>query len=341
MLQFPKSISIKNYDKIFRKIDILASACLYLPLEELNKTKFYRLQTLKSSLFSAKIEGNTLTLVEAKEIGQLDLSKTKDKSKLELSNLLNAHQWLGNNKPEKFSVELLLKLHSLVMRDLVPNAGKFRYESSAIYDSYGNVVYLTPSPPEMKEMLNILLEKVNFNFVNNWQEELLNSIFVHYYFEKTHPFFDGNGRVGRLLLKYQLSKISLLSYVILPIEEYFEKNKTEYYYFLDKNTRKHAEFAEFFLEGIIWALEKFLGDFKAEISLTETNVGKHSSLSLMPRREEILNIVRDHPLISLDGIARRFTTIPRRTLAYDVNQLIKKNLIIKHGETRGACYSAS
>lgn len=63
------------------------------------------------------------------------------------------------------------------------------------------------------------------------------------------------------------------------------------------------------------------------------------NLGLLPRREEIFYIITDHPYISLEGISRRFPTTPRRTISYDVNQLVKKELIIKHGETRGACYS--
>lgn len=62
--------------------------------------------------------------------------------------------------------------------------------------------------------------------------------------------------------------------------------------------------------------------------------------SLLPRRQEIVSIVRDHPYISFDAIARRFPSIPRRTLSYDVMQLARQHYIQKHGITRGACYTA-
>lgn len=65
-----------------------------------------------------------------------------------------------------------------------------------------------------------------------------------------------------------------------------------------------------------------------------------SESGLLPRRQEILNIVQDHPYISLDSIARRFPAIPHRTIGYDVNQLIKARKIIKHGKTRGVVYTA-
>lgn len=65
----------------------------------------------------------------------------------------------------------------------------------------------------------------------------------------------------------------------------------------------------------------------------------NTSLNPFLKRQEIIAIIQDHPYISFDAIARRFPTVPRRTLAYDVMQLVKQGLIIKHGVTRGACYS--
>lgn len=62
--------------------------------------------------------------------------------------------------------------------------------------------------------------------------------------------------------------------------------------------------------------------------------------NLLPRRQEIVYIIKDHPYISLENIARRFPMISKRTIAYDLQQLVKKNFVIKHGETRGVRYSA-
>jgi len=61
--------------------------------------------------------------------------------------------------------------------------------------------------------------------------------------------------------------------------------------------------------------------------------------SLLPRRQELVNIIGDHPYTSLDSLSRRFPTTPKRTIAYDVNYLVKNNFVIKHGETRGVRYS--
>ncbi len=66
----------------------------------------------------------------------------------------------------------------------------------------------------------------------------------------------------------------------------------------------------------------------------------NTTLNPFLKRQEIIAIIQDHPYISFDAIARRFPTIPRRTLSYDVMRLVKQGSILKHGVTRGVCYSA-
>lgn len=65
-----------------------------------------------------------------------------------------------------------------------------------------------------------------------------------------------------------------------------------------------------------------------------------TSHALIPRRQEIIAVLSDHPFLSFDGISRRFVGVPKTTLTYDVYQLVRQGLVIKHGVTRGACYTA-
>lgn len=60
---------------------------------------------------------------------------------------------------------------------------------------------------------------------------------------------------------------------------------------------------------------------------------------LLPRRREVYETVKNHPYITFDSLSRRFVGTPKRTLAYDLEQLVKAQLVIKHGVTRGVCYS--
>ena len=337
MLQFPKIPQVSKFTDQIKKIENLATILEHIPLNIEQKQYVFHQETLKSSLFSAKIEGNTLTL---EDISKTDLTNPKTKKKQEISNVLNALQKLMTIKLP-LSKETILQLHQIAMKSLRTDAGKIRSDSSAIFDQHGNIAYLTPSPTELNKMLKIFIKQLNIQPTLSLSDQLILIPACHYYFEKIHPFIDGNGRVGRLLVHYQLGITKLSSDYILPIDQYFNQHKSEYYYHLEKNTRNINDFITFFLEGVVWSFETILDDIKKLATEPPSLDGKTTLLrSQLPRRQEIYSIIIDHPYISLDSIARRFPTIPRRSIAHDVNQLIKINLVNKHGQTKGVVYTA-
>lgn len=84
-------------------------------------------------------------------------------------------------------------------------------------------------------------------------------------------------------------------------------------------------------------LEAYLNQLETlKRQLEEEAVKKQEFLS--PRQEEIVNIIKDHHVVSFDMIGRRFLKIPKRTLRYDLKKLVDKGLIEKRGETRGRYY---
>ncbi len=335
MLQFPHPVSNSQTEELQKHIVILASILQQLPLSPQVAQRVFHQQFLKSSLFSARIEGNTLTLIEAT---QENLPKGKNKSKKEINNILRTLQRIQSihNQYVQRNVDIdqLLEYHLMIMNGIDSQAGKLRNESSAIFDQFGNIIYLTPAPKEMRAMLDLFFEEFNTFRGNNFSDIAR----CHYYFEKIHPFIDGNGRLGRVLLQAQLQKTGVLGKYILPIDQYFEEHRNEYYFHLEKNTRNIEEFIIFFLNGVISSLESILADIK-NASLYAENPALHTHL--LPRRQEILNIIEDHPYISADSIARRFPTVPKRTILYDVQWLVLHQLVIKFGSTKGVTYSAA
>lgn len=336
-IEFPISAQPTLFSSQIEKILILSKSLQFIPLNKNQKQNIFHTQFLKSSLFSARIEGNQLTLVQTKKI---NLSNPKEKNRKEVSNILKSLTQI-KNIGTPFSLTNLLDIHQMVMSDLIKNPGKLRNEASAIFDQYGTAIYLTPNPDEMKKMLDTLIKQIN-QPKHSIGQQICHIANCHYYFEKIHPFLDGNGRVGRIIMQYMLNEVNLMNDFNLPIEEYFDNHKSEYYFHLEKNTRNTEKFINFFLKAVTWSLERILVDIK-NLENDETNQNSENddkSLTLLPRRKEILNIITDHPYISLNAIARRFPTIANRTIAYDVQQLIKNKLVNKHGQTRGVMYTA-
>lgn len=344
MLLFPKNTALTTRQKIepiVKKIETLNQVIWLTPVQQTIKDKLFYKHVLKSSLFSAKIEGNKLTLVEAKK---LNLSSPKQKNQQEIGNVLNTLKKLKTFFGP-INQERLKKIHQLVMQKIDCRAGKFRAEDTAIFDQYGTIVYLTPSPQEMQSMLILFFEKFN-QLINQKSQSLIQKLILafqsHYYFEKIHPFVDGNGRVGRVLLHLSLAQIKITPDWILPIDQYLEQHRSTYYAGLNKNTRQVNDFLIFLFEALLWSLEDVIDSIK-NLNLTKIETAQKPNIlnSLLPRRAEMVYIIKDHPYISLDSVARRFFTIPKRTIAYDIHCLIKQNLIIKHGTTRGVTYSVA
>lgn len=335
ILQFPNDISQEKITNLTKEITSLLEDIQQKPISPLQKNKIFHQQTLKSSLFSARIEGNKLTLIQAQNI---NLKNSKGKSKIEINNILKIIQNI-DKLPTHISSKTITFLHKKILDKIDHHAGKFRNETSGIFDGTGNIVYITPDPNEMKQMIEILIKKINQPSNNN-VGQLYKIAQCHYYFEKIHPFTDGNGRVGRSLLQYQLQKTELFFDYILPIDQYFEKHRSDYYYFLEKNTKNIDKFIIFFLKGIIFSLKEIISIINNLQPLNNftQSISKQNS-HLLPRRQELINIIEDHPYISLDSLSRRFPTIPRRTIAYDVNYLVKNKLVNKYGKTRGVRYS--
>jgi Fic family protein len=322
-MKFPPTFTITDkIAKYLYTLDILKSAYRLHPLPEKTALTLRRRSILKSSLFSARIEGNPLTLPEV-ESGQND---EKSLHLQEIENIVLAYTYLDEHAEEPVTKTILTDIHRLVMRGITGSAGQLRTEESAIFNRAGIAVYLTPAPAKISPLLDELIAWLN----DNPTAPPIAASVSHIWFEKIHPFDDGNGRVGRLLSTLLLKKSGYDFGGIVPFEEYLDNHRQAYYDTLGTDSQDVTRFIEFFLEALT---------IQAQQSLTESNnppVVKHPDL--LPRRAEILEIIRDHQSVSFDFLSRRFTKIPVRTLHYDLEQLIKSGYVNKLGSTRGALY---
>jgi len=117
------------------------------------------------------------------------------------------------------------------------------------------------------------------------------------------------------------------------LEEYLEKNRESYYELLAINKKDITAFVEFFLEAVAEQAEKTITGLK---DIDQERVED----SLLPRRREILEIIKDHEIVSFDFIKRRFSKVAQSTLHYDLRKLIQGGFVKKLGSTRGVRYSA-
>lgn len=325
-MKFPPMYTITaSIQQLLYELDVLKASYELHPVTREQAVYLRRASLLKSSLYSARIEGNPLELTDVTHLQKND----DDKHKIEVSNLVSAYEQVPSLVGQDISLDALKKLHARVLYTLAANAGSFRYEESAIYNQAGIAVYLTPAPQNVRGLMDELCVYVNAAK----DASPITSGVAHIWFEKIHPFLDGNGRVGRLLSAYILQKGGYDFSGLVPFEQYLDEHRDDYYHFLGIDLQDVTEFIEFYLTALL---------AQAKVSLKSAHeLGKLDTYDhLLPRRAEIMRVLGDHKVISFDFLARRFRAVPTRTLHNDVSQLIKAGLIQKMGSTRGVVYTA-
>ena len=217
-----------------------------------------RIQTIYSSL---AIEQNTLDIEQVTAIlsGKRVIAPPKD-----IAEVQNAYEIYDNmDKLNPYSIDDLLKAHSVMERGLLNEAGEFRSRPVGVADSEGNILHFGTLPQYVPKLVQELLE---------WTEKseihlLIKSCVFHYEFELIHPFADGNGRMGRLWHTLLLSKWNPI-FAWLPIESIIHDNQSEYYNAINvsNNNGNSTVFIEFMLSVIKQALQESINDKPKNIS---------------------------------------------------------------------------
>lgn len=280
---------------------------------------------LKSSLFSAKIEGNTLQL---EDLGLRKDEQDTAKEKKEVFNILRCLTWIySKNAPKKLRGKVICNLHKIVMQGISADAGNFRTEPSAIFNQAGIAVYFAPPPSAIPELVSHLVKTTR----KNQEHAAVNTALAHFLFEKIHPFLDGNGRAGRLLSTFLLKNAGYDFRGLATFEEYVSDHREAYYDVLSLEKKDITEFVEFFTTAIAVSAENV-------ITLLQNQKKESPEDTLLPRRQEILFLIREQKLVSFDFVKRRFRKVPDSSLHYDLRALLRLKYIKKLGTTRGALY---
>lgn len=227
-----------------REIGELKGYCYTLP----NPMLLMSLAITKESVESSRIE-DIVTTVESVLEGQgLPESEVKAPDKEVLRYREAMHWGMANLKQYSISTRLILGIH----KKLIPGSAGYRQQQNAIKNQRtGEVVYTPPPATEIDRLLQNWENFVNAKDAASPLDPLIRCALAHYQFEAIHPFIDGNGRTGRILLVLQLVQERLLSYPVLYISGFLNKHRDDYYETLSDVTRNGnwEDFILFMLDG--------------------------------------------------------------------------------------------
>ena len=219
-----------------------------------NKPHLRKNNRIKSIHSSLKIEANSLSLSQVRDVinGKLVLGEAKEIQ--EVKNAYNAYEKIAEIDP--YSIEELKKFHGIMTKYIVEESGDFRSGEEGVFNGE-ECIFMAPPARFVPQLMNEL-----FGWMKKEKDQMhpliLSSVF-HYEFVFIHPFTDGNGRMARLWHTAILAKWNPI-FEYIPIESQIEKFQDDYY---DAIAKCHVEgestvFIEFMLTQIDNTLAELL-----------------------------------------------------------------------------------
>lgn len=299
---------------------------------------------------STSIEGNPLSPRDVTNIVLGDVVPAS-KSEKEVKNyfLVLNHIFVLAKKYAPITIDLTMDLHKELMDGLVKKGlGQFRNGEVFIGHRNSKEIVVKHSPPyhTVKEIKHALTQLYNWVAQDaDLLHPLLKAGILHHQFVFLHPFFDGNGRIARILTSYflLLKKYEVVRYFIM--DDYYDIDRTQYSDKLHtadlpagrQGSGDKTEWLEYFLEGIAFSLQGALArvDSLKKSGLEEIEGEKR--VLVTPREEEVLQVVLDKKAIKTSDI-EEVLSVTRQQAHSLLHSLVKKGLVAKFGKTKSSYY---
>jgi Fic family protein len=282
----------------------LSGLCYRLPNPQLLSGAYVMREAEKSSL----IEG-TVSTVSDLYLFELEPDNTEPVQDLmEVLNYVVALRYaLERRQSLPLSLRLIREIHERLMqhvRGKEKQPGEFRTSQNWIGGSRpDNARYTPPPPDDMRDALDAF-EKYLYRSEPNRIHPLIECAQVHYQFEAIHPFNDGNGRIGRLLITLLCIERGLLSEPLLYLSAYFEAHRNEYYDRL-LSISQHGEWNEWFMFFLTGVSEQAQDAKLRAVRILDLQT-EYTDLELTPTARKVCDILFANPYINSSVVQNRF-----------------------------------
>lgn len=326
-----------------RQLALLEGLAARIP----NMDLFVSMYVRKEALLSSQIEGTQATLDDV-----LDplLDENANRNVADVINYIKASEFAIKRLQELPLCNRLIKeTHAVLMegvRGQEKNPGEFRYSQNWIGgqgSTLKNARYIPPNPEDMKEAISDLEKYMN---AEDSLDPLVRAALIHYQFETIHPFLDGNGRVGRLLITLFLMEKKILTTPALYISYFLKRNRIEYYDRMTEVRRKgnYEQWITFFLQAVMESAEDAVHTIDQLTALHDKNmillmegVAKRQSDTL----KKLFAYLEANPIIEVKKTSQALD-MAYNTIARAVAVLVEKGILVqseKAGKTRIYSYS--
>ena len=295
----------------------------------------------KEAISSMYIEGTQTTITDVLK-SEINPQSSDEKIRTEVKNhvrtLIYGAEYLRTGK---FTHSFMRQIHEYMMTGIISpglenTLGKYKKKENQIKNSTGAVVYIPPMPSEIKKYMDELISFMND--VGDNLNPLIKAAMIHSQFESIHPFSDGNGRVGRVLVSLYLYKTGVINFPFFYISEAISMDKLVYYNMLqDSRTSSLDGWIKFFLHKVSVQTMKHIGYIDSLNALyTKTkNTVKESINS--PKFDEIIECLFTYPMLNAVILEDQLAVSHGQAVRY-LNTLEKKHILLSDDRKRGKTF---
>ena len=273
-----------------------------------NMDLFVSMYVRKEALLSSQIEGTQCTL---DDILNPLMEENTNRNVSDVVNYIKATEFALNRLHSLPLCNRLIKeTHAVLMegvRGQEKSPGEFRYSQNWIGgqgSTIRNARYIPPNPEDMQTAMSDLEKYMNGD---DSLDPLIQAALIHYQFETTHPFLDGNGRVGRLLITLFLMEKGILSHPALYISYFLKMNRIEYYDRMTqvRKTGDYEQWVMFFLQALSDSAGDAIQTIDALTALHNQSVAKLGVLSKRQHKNllKLFAYIETNPIIDIQKTA--------------------------------------
>jgi len=293
---------------------------------------FIKVHITKEASESSRIEGTQTNIAEALQKVQNLVPEKRDDWQ-EVENYVRAmNMAIEELNRLPLCNRLLKQTHTILLQNVRGEnkfPGEFRTSQNWIGGtSVNDAVFIPPHPAEILDLMSDLEQFLQNK--NIFVPDLIKIAIAHYQFETIHPFCDGNGRIGRLLITLYLVNERILCKPTLYLSNFFAKNKTLYYDNLMtvRYNNNLQQWLRFFLEGVIKTAENSIETFKCIIAMKAeierdkiTKLGKKAKMA-----QQFLLYLFGQPIVDTDDVVKEFN-INKTTALRLINDFIELGIL--------------
>ena len=274
-----------------------------------NMGLFVSMYVRKEALLSSQIEGTQCTL---EDILNPLIEENTNRDVSDVVNYIRATEFaLERLKTLPLCNRLIKETHAVLLesvRGQEKNPGEFRYSQNWIGgqgSTLKNARYIPPNPEDMLTAMSDLEKYINSD---DTLDPLIQAALIHYQFETTHPFLDGNGRVGRLLITLFLMEKDILSTPALYISYYLKMNRIEYYDRMTqvRRTGDYEQWISFFLQAFADSAEDAIHTIDRLTALHDKSTKSFDALTKRQRTSvlKVFAYLESNPIIEIDELKK-------------------------------------